>query len=56
MCVLGIKSAIRKQREPYRHSPPVTSAENVLHREFKATKPNEKWATAVTEFKVPIYK
>ena len=54
MRVLGIKSVIRKQRKPYRHSTPETTAENVLHREFEATKPNEKWATDVTEFKVPM--
>jgi putative transposase len=54
MQVLGIKSVIRKQRRPYRHSTPETTAENVLHREFEATKPNEKWGTDVTEFKVPM--
>lgn len=54
MRVLGIKSIIRKQRKPYCHSTPETTAENVLHREFVATKPNEKWATDVTEFKVPM--
>jgi putative transposase len=54
MRVLDIKSIIRKQRKPYRHSTPETTAENTLHREFEATKPNEKWATDVTEFKVPM--
>lgn len=54
MRVLGIKSVIRKQRKPYRHSTPETTAENILHREFEATKPNEKWGTDVTEFKVPM--
>ena len=54
MQVLGIKSVIRKQRKPYRHSTPETTAQNVLHREFEAMKPNEKWATDVTEFKVPM--
>lgn len=54
MRVLGIKSVIRKKRKPYRHSTTITTAENVLHREFKATKPNEKWATDVTEFKIPM--
>jgi len=52
--VLGIKSVIRRQRKPYRYSTPETTAENVLHREFEATKPNEKWGTDVTEFKVPM--
>ncbi len=56
MRVLGIKSVIRKPRKTYRHSTPETIAENVLHREFEATKPNEKWGTDVTEFKVPMSK
>jgi len=54
MHLIGIKSVIRKQRKSYRHSIPETTAENVLHREFEATKPNEKWGTDVTEFKVPM--
>lgn len=54
MKVLGIKSVIRKKRNPYRHSTPEATAENVLHREFEATKPNEKWGTDVTEFKIPM--
>jgi len=54
MRILGIISVIRKQRKPYRYSTPETTAENVLHREFEATKPNEKWGTDVTEFKVPM--
>lgn len=54
MRVLGIKSIIRKVRKPYRQSTPETTAENVLHREFEAMEPNEKWATDVTEFKVPM--
>ncbi|WP_041703741.1 IS3 family transposase [Lachnoclostridium phytofermentans] len=54
MRVYGIKSVIRKQRKPYRYSTPETTAENILHREFEASKPNEKWGTDVTEFKVPM--
>jgi transposase InsO family protein len=54
MKVLGIKSVIRKKRKPYCHSTPEATTENVLHREFEATKPNEKWGTDVTEFKVPM--
>jgi len=54
MRVLSIKSVIRKKRNPYRYSAPETTAENVLHREFEAPKPNKKWGTDVTEFKVPI--
>jgi len=54
MRILGIKSVIRKQRKPYRYTTPEATAENVLHRDFQATKPNEKWGTDVTEFKVPM--
>lgn len=54
MRVLGIKSVIRRQRRPYRHSTPETMADNILQRKFEATKPNEKWGTDVTEFKVPM--
>ena len=55
MNLLGIKSLIRKKRKPYRRSTQKTTAENILHREFLATKPNEKWATDVTEFKIPKF-
>ena len=50
---LGIHSIIRKKKKKYQSSRPETTAENKLKREFNATKPNEKWATDVTEFKVP---
>ena len=50
MNILGIHSTIRRAR----NCCTVTNkAENVLHREFEASKPNEKWTTDVTEFKVP---
>ena len=45
MKVLGIKAEIRKKRKPYRSSTVQTITENILHREFEATKPNEKWGT-----------
>lgn len=54
MQVFGIKSVIRKQRKSYCYSTPEITAENVLRREFEATRPNEKWGTDVTEFKVPM--
>lgn len=51
---LGIHSAIRrKKKKKYQPSKPETTAENKLKRDFNATKPNEKWATDVTEFKIP---
>lgn len=56
MRLLGIKSVIRKARKPYRYSTPETTAENKLHRNFQAERPNEKWVTDVTEFKIPMSK
>lgn len=35
-------------------STPETIAENILHREFSAERPNEKWVTNVTEFRIPM--
>lgn len=52
MKVLGLKALIRVKRTPYRYSTPSNVAENVLNREFEADRPNEKWLTDVTEFKV----
>ena len=52
MNLLGIKALIRAKRKKYKGSTSKAIAENVLHREFLATKPNEKWATDVTEFKI----
>lgn len=51
MKVLNIHSIIRRKRKKYRHFTPETTAENLLKRDFNATKPNEKWSTDVTEFK-----
>ena len=53
MEMLGIKAQIRKQPKKYRKSTPETTAENLLGRDFHAEKPNEKWSTDVTEFKIP---
>lgn len=50
---LGIHSLIRKKKKKYKSSTPEATAENKLSRDFYATKPNEKWATDVTEFKIP---
>lgn len=49
---LGIHSAIRKKKK-YTGSKPYETAENILKRDFYASAPNQKWATDVTEFKVP---
>lgn len=51
MKIAGIQSVIRRKRKRYIHSTPQHVAENILNREFKASKPNEKWVTDVTELK-----
>ncbi len=50
---LNIHSVIRKRKKKYLSSTPQAIAENILQRDFYATAPNQKWATDVTEFKVP---
>lgn len=50
---LGIHSVIRKKKKKYTYSKPDETAENILQRDFYASAPNQKWATDVTEFKVP---
>lgn len=50
---LNIHSVIRKKKKKYKSSTAEAVAENVLQRDFYATAPNQKWATDVTEFKVP---
>jgi len=49
---VNLTSVIRKKRKRYIHSTPQITAENVLNREFTADRPNEKWLTDVTEFKL----
>lgn len=49
---INLSAVIRKKRKKYIHSTPQITAENVLNREFTANKPNEKWLTDVTEFKL----
>lgn len=56
MSKLNIKSAIRKPRYNYIKSKPEQVGENILKRDFNAAKPNEKWLTDVTEFKVVGHK
>ena len=50
---LNIRSVICKKKKKYISSTPEAVAENKLQRNFNAEKPNEKWATDVTEFKIP---
>ena len=52
MDLLGIKSVIRRKRSKYKKSTAEVTAENILKRDFNASRPNEKWATDVTEFKI----
>ncbi|MBS4195637.1 IS3 family transposase [Lederbergia citri] len=49
MKIAEIQSVIRKKKKRYKQSTPQHVAENILNREFKAEKPNEKWVTDVTE-------
>lgn len=52
MRMLGVKSVIRQKSKKYSRSTPEITAENILNRNFFAAKPNEKWLTDVTEFKI----
>lgn len=52
MRILKIKSKIRRCRPGYKKSKPEYTAENILARDFTASRPNEKWLSDVTEFKV----
>lgn len=49
---INMKSVIRKKKKKYIISTPQITAENVLNRKFHAEKPNQKWLTDVTEFKL----
>ncbi len=50
---LNIHAAIRRKKKNRAHTDEESAAENLLKRDFNATKPNEKWTTDVTEFKIP---
>lgn len=49
---VNLKSVIRRKRKNYIPSTPQITAENILNRGFHADKPNQKWLTDVTEFKL----
>ncbi len=49
---LGVSSAIRRKKKNYLRHKPEHVGQNVLNREFKASRPNEKWLTDVTEYKI----
>lgn len=50
---LDIHAVIRKKKKKYKFAATAETAENKLGRDFDADAPNEKWATDVTEFKIP---
>ena len=49
---LGIKSIIRVKKYVSYKGEQGTIAPNLLNRDFKASRPDQKWATDITEFKV----
>ncbi|MGU3442727.1 DDE-type integrase/transposase/recombinase [Bacillus cereus] len=51
MKISGLQSVIRKKRNRYKNGTPQHITQNILNREFKANKPNEKWVIDVKEFK-----
>lgn len=52
MKVLGLKSVIRIKKYKSYKGEQGKIAPNILERNFKATAPNQKWATDITEFNV----
>ena len=52
MKILGIKSIIRPKRRSCTVRKSNNTAKNNLKRDFNASRPNEKWVTDVTEFKL----
>lgn len=52
MLQLGLKSTVRPKKYRAYRSEAGETAPNVLERGFEASKPDEKWVTDVTEFKV----
>ncbi len=49
---LNITSVIRRKRKGFKKVKPEIEASNLLNRDFKASYPNEKWVTDITEIKV----
>ena len=54
MNIMGLKGIQRNRKRKYNSYKGAVGkvAKNLLHRDFKAEKPNEKWVTDITEFKV----
>ena len=55
MCVNGIYTSKPRFHKTYHYkaSRPEETSANILHRDFNANKPNEKWCTDITEEKIP---
>ena len=49
---LGLKSMVRPKKYKSYKADAMEASQNVLQRDFEADRPNEKWVTDVTEFKV----
>ena len=47
-----MQARIRRKKYNYVRTKPEQVGENILHRDFTATAPNQKWCTDVTEFKI----
>lgn len=56
MAKLGLKAIINKQKYHSYLGEVGKIAENLIKRDFKATKPNEKWTTDVSQFNCPFGK
>ncbi len=56
MKLLGLKSLIRVKKYKSYKGEQGKIAPNILERKFKATAPNQKWATDITEFNVSGHK
>ncbi len=52
MRLLNIKAKIRVKPKHHKKVTPQVTAENLIARDFSASKPNEKWLTDVTEFRI----
>ena len=49
MRLSGMRCVIRRKKAPYVRVPPQQIAENLLNRQFRSDRPDEKWLTDVTE-------
>lgn len=56
MSIHEMKAIIRQKRKGYKKSTPQHVAENLMDRDFRASEPNTRWCTDVTEFKYGVGK